>query len=461
MFYQSLKIFISSPGDVLEERAIAEKVIEQVDRSCRDTLGVHVEAHTWTDLPPFASLPERTIQQVINDQLRDCNAFLLILNKRYGSIEANQAISNTEREIELARKMFEEGSLSCFLSYFRDLPANEDPGSQEDRVRRLRADLFAQRKVLCRHYADPGGFREKFTHDLYCTILKLFVDDEKQKALKKFWRFGFRQGQVHPQLAILYPALDRTFMRQETPDQIWLKRLVPHVVFEDFKAMQKIEKALRLIGFRDFESFNISARPPDVEDQNRLWLCLPRNPHAQRQLEHYRERAWFSFGTRGPDHESYICWRSGGSKQFRVNSPLAKYLEIQRAQPGGDWQHEHGQVFAKDFAILARFSDRRKWRGPTTGTLKDFFVAGIRGLGTWGAAWFIDRRYDALADGIAPDDTDIQLLLEVTYQNERILDVRPVSDEPESYFLEQNSRESIRAQIATHTGRRRHPNRFT
>ncbi len=35
----------------------------------------------------------------------------------------------------------------------------------------------------------------------------------------------------------------------------------------------------------------------------------------------------------------------------------------------------------------------------------------------------------------------------MTYQNERVLDVRPVSDEPESYFRTQNNMEAIRKEI--------------
>jgi hypothetical protein len=38
MPYQSLKIFISSPDDVADERAFAEKVIAEANYSCRDTL---------------------------------------------------------------------------------------------------------------------------------------------------------------------------------------------------------------------------------------------------------------------------------------------------------------------------------------------------------------------------------------------------------------------------------------
>lgn len=81
------------------------------------------------------------------------------------------------------------------------------------------------------------------------------------------------------------------------------------------------------------------------------------------------------------------------------------------------------------------------------GTLKDYFLAGIRGLGTWGAGWFIDRRYNVFEQYAQHEDATIQLLLEVTYRNDRILDVRNVSDAPESYFSKEYNLRTIRQYI--------------
>lgn len=81
------------------------------------------------------------------------------------------------------------------------------------------------------------------------------------------------------------------------------------------------------------------------------------------------------------------------------------------------------------------------------GTLKDFFFAGIRGLGTWGGGWFLDRRYDALRGPCEKENADVQFLLEVTYKDEQVLDVRDVSGEPEGYFQNENNIRTIRTRI--------------
>ena len=65
----------------------------------------------------------------------------------------------------------------------------------------------------------------------------------------------------------------------------------------------------------------------------------------------------------------------------------------------------------------------------------EYFIGGIRGLGTWGATWFIDRNSSAFET--YKDNEPIQLLLEVTYANGQIIEVRDVSNENGSYFKQQ------------------------
>jgi hypothetical protein len=219
------------------------------------------------------------------------------------------------------------------------------------------------------------------------------------------------------------------------------------VVFEDFKAMQKIEKSLRLIGFRNFKFFSTASAPTEMEHVNRLWLCLPRNPEGLRHLQRYERKAKFRFTPAVGDSGAELHWRRSlrHNEFFRVHSPLAKYLEEQRHdKAGGEWSLDKARVIAKDFAVIARFSDtsRGAEAAKESGTLKDYFVAGIRGLGTWGAAWYLDRRYNKFRN--CEEDQTIQILLEVTYRDERIVEVEDVSDKPEEYFAEQNRIESVR-----------------
>ena len=178
-----------------------------------------------------------------------------------------------------------------------------------------------------------------------------------------------------------------------------------------------------------------------------MWVCLPRNPYAVKQLKLYQNVCNFQFTARRGKIAGYLQWRNGpDAESILVRSPLSKYLSLQRSDnPGGEWRVDLGRIVCKDYAILARFSDTRQRRSMVAGTLKDYFLAGIRGLGTWGAAWFLDRKYSTFSG--VDEDEPIQLLLEVTYQNENIVEVRDVSAEPRSYFEQQNREASIRKMI--------------
>jgi hypothetical protein len=240
-------------------------------------------------------------------------------------------------------------------------------------------------------------------------------------------------------------------MPQQDPDEWWYDRLVPYMVFEDFKALQKIEKTLRIVGYRDCQFRSVTNLPDDIQDINRLWLCLPRSIKAQKQLLLYSERARFSFATTAINNfnSRSIQWGTNKESAISVLSPLSQYLKLQRGEmPGGPWKLAHGKIIAKDYAILARFTDNREDRKSMVhGTLKDYFLAGIRGLGTWGGGWFLDRCYHALEVPCKEPDADIQLLLEVTYLNESIHSVNDVSNKPQEYFQNENDPVTIHRHI--------------
>jgi hypothetical protein len=108
-------------------------------------------------------------------------------------------------------------------------------------------------------------------------------------------------------------------------------------------------------------------------------------------------------------------------------------------------------MLAKDFAIIARFSDMNGRKKMPSDPLKDFFLAGIRGLGTWGAGWFLDRCYNDFEGKCERPNSDVQFLLEVTYKNERILSVHDVSQKSQSYFDAENNLQTIRKRIRENT----------
>ena len=444
--YQHYKIFISSPGDVAEERKMSEEVVNAINKNIMETLGIALELKRWEDLPPQTPyLPEEQIQDILNRIVEESNFFVLILYKRYGTIESGHDISNTEREINTILKAFEKKPQIKILSYFRDIPPNDDPGTQEQKVKDLKKRL-QDKGIFYKSYSTPFMFKEILTHDLYDVILKMKLSSFKHHRLKLFWQFGIPERPTFPSVAILYPSVQREYMGGPN-NRLWLNRLKPNIYYEDFKAIQKLHKVFNLIGFKDYRIYPHTDYPSDIISMNRIWLCFPRLVAAQNQLKRYVGISRFNFLPRTRKRMGAIIWSNKYERNIRIESPLARYLEIQRSEMdiSGEWHSQLNRIIAKDFAIVARFSDHINKDVASEGLLKDYFFAGIRGLGTWGSAWFIDRKYKHLP--MVQDDENIQILLEVIYQNDRIFDVIDVSEEPPEYFKEQNNLRVIKKTI--------------
>jgi hypothetical protein len=447
--YESLRVFISCPSDVIEEYNIAREVIGSVAATCKEPLGITLEPLTFHDfIPQSPRLPEERIQDILNAEIPKCPIFLLILGRRYGSTEPGHHKSNTEREVEIAIRLLKKEKKLRFLSYFSEIPTNIDPGPQEQSVIRFRKSL-EQRGIWYRSFSSSSEFKDRLTHDLYRAILRHRLSTNKHRLLRKFWVFGLPDRPTYPTLAIMYPAMERTFMGPPRDTKVWLNRLEPNMVFEDFKALQKIDKTLRLLGFESFRINNSANIPSDIQFMNRFWICLPRNAPGLKQADLYRDVSRFTIFPKKNRASSYFRWkpRSRADKAIVVRSPLAKYLQLQRSEldVAGEWHREMDHIVAKDFAILARFRDRYHDVQMQNGFLQDYFLAGLRGLGTWGAAWFIDRKFHNFEN--LDDNKDIQYLLEVEYRDGRIFDVRDVSDKPQSYFDFENSISGIRKNI--------------
>lgn len=162
-----------------------------------------------------------------------------------------------------------------------------------------------------------------------------------------------------------------------------------------------------------------------------------------RYFDKHRNVANFLFNPRRGRREGNLIWNRINGNEFKIHSPLTMYLKAQRGDAISDlnWSHRKSGIVAKDFAVLARFSCDSNDAPVRDGKLKDYFIAGVRGLGTWGAARYIDRNYREFRD-IDPHE-DFQRLLEVTYVDGNIQEVKDVSGETEAYFNKQRSKRYV------------------
>jgi len=422
-----------------------------MDTICRDTLDISLEIKRWEDLPPMLqNTPDETVQDIINAEIGSCHFFVLILNKRYGNVEAGHTKSNTEREIDEILRHHQQNPKKKLLAYFRRPENNPDPGPQEEKVTELKQRL-ANLGVLYSEYGSPAEFQELFTHDMYNVVMRMMLSPYKRECLQKFWQFTGSPLTGRISIGIVYPPVPREFMGAcPVGVPIWHRRIQPNIFFEDYKAIHKIKKTLQLAGYGAFRIYPNTSLPDDINLMNRIWVCAPRCEKANQRIAAYQDRARFQFLPR-TDKSARLKWKTDAGDWITITSPVQKYLQIQRdhASADGEWQTQFGRIVAKDFAVLARFEDDDSRHHTEDGEpLRDYFIAGIRGLGTWGAGFLLDRRAPMLAD--IPDTGDAQMLIEVTYSNDRILEVRIVSDEPATYFKDQTRVPHIKKVIREH-----------
>lgn len=443
-------IFIASPSDVEKERKAAKEIISQVSRILEKTVHVGLRVESWQMVPPLRN--KDGIQVSLNELVRGCDFLLLILNKKYGTIEPGYDKSNTEREIDAFLENEDKGS--HLLSYFKILPENYDQGVQEKRSRELRKKLN-EKGVLSINYKNTEEFKERFQNHLYEIILKeeiAYSDNkyEKKERLQSFWRLGISSNEKCPEISIIYPPVRRKWMAADDDHNFWYKRLQPHVFFEDFKAISKIAKMLNLLHIKMEVSPYMTFSGSINDAKNIVWVCLPRIPRVKKRLEkEYSDVTRFKIVSRKKDHEACIKWKTTNGNEIVIKSPLQTYLSIQRENVNSneEWNTSLRNVIAKDYAVIARFNKRiPENEGTVNGEkFKEFFIGGIHGLGTWGATHYLDRNYKNFFFG--PND-EIQMLLEITYEDGHITDCKDVSDKEQAYFNKSCTMATIRKTIS-------------
>jgi len=448
---QNLNVFISSPSDIVTEREAARDVVRTVNDGVARRLGFTLTYKGWDVMHPRDMTPEQWMKL----QLRDCDFFLMILWRRYGTppSETSSCGSGTVREFEIALDLRERENRPEIAVYFGSIEKHlrEDPGEQLKQVLAFRERLEQKHKPLYKEYCSTEGFRDEFRANLTDWLLTLWESrpDEKQQILQRFFALGAPPDQK-PEAQIVYPLLEEK--------QTDITHLLPYMVLEDFQAMHKVTKCLNSIGHAQVHTIMDELyRDPNAGHRaarwNKIFLCS-RNLSGQRYLDRIRHSGLdCQFEVHHPHpgepNERSIKWTNKHGS-ILVRSPQADYLHWQRDYRP-EWRKDPGKCVAVDFAVLARFPDANAAANHALGDLKAFFIMGIRGLGTWGAAWYLDWRSMDLANRLPPkEDVTYQALLKVEYWDYRVREVTDVSEENQAFFDREMAPETIQKTLEEH-----------
>ncbi|MBU0754223.1 MAG: NACHT domain-containing protein, partial [Planctomycetes bacterium] len=108
-----LRVFVSSPGDVDEERAVLDEVAASINRTDGQSLGFVMELFKWEErvIPKIGPDP----QQVVDDQTLTYDIYLGIMSTRYGG-------GGTIKEFQAALKKWRCQGTPWIMFYFNDAP---------------------------------------------------------------------------------------------------------------------------------------------------------------------------------------------------------------------------------------------------------------------------------------------------------------------------------------------------
>ena len=147
------RVFIASPGGLDKERDAFRLAINAHNESDAIERGVIFLPIGWEITPGGIGRP----QAIINEEVRRCDYFMLVLHDRWGSAPQTGRgpySSGSEEEFDIALECHKRGTMRQIVILFKDLdPAQlRDPGPQLDNVLRFREHLEAE-EASCSRYS--------------------------------------------------------------------------------------------------------------------------------------------------------------------------------------------------------------------------------------------------------------------------------------------------------------------
>lgn len=147
-----LRVFVASPGDVSEERAVLEEVVQNINLVLGDSVGIRFELIKWEthSYPGFGE----DAQDVINKQVSDdYDIFIGIMWTRFGTA-TGRAQSGTQEEFERAYNRFKaDPNIMDILLYFKTAGKDLD---------QIDVDQLALVKKYMEKAAKLGGYYFRF-----------------------------------------------------------------------------------------------------------------------------------------------------------------------------------------------------------------------------------------------------------------------------------------------------------
>jgi hypothetical protein len=168
-----IKVFLASPGDLIEERKVAKEVVDEFNDLHAEDSGYQVQLVGWEDTMPGFGRP----QAIINRELEQCELFVGLLWMRWGSPPDNDGknTSGFEEEYNISVERSEREGRPEICLFLKDMKPERlsDPGDQLKRVIDFRDRLESEKKIFFKPFADSENKRD-FEKNSEIILLNIF-----------------------------------------------------------------------------------------------------------------------------------------------------------------------------------------------------------------------------------------------------------------------------------------------
>lgn len=182
-----LRIFVSSPSDLLAERQVVDEVVDAFNHREAERLGCRLEAFRWED--DCAPIQGDGPQHAVDQQTPKYDIYLGMMAGRYGTPTGRYG-SGTVKEYHDAKARQEKEKKPVILFYFKDglpAPSTLEEGRQYQSVLEFREQL-AQTGLLVKFQRARGGrdaLFERLERDLGLVIPDLIARCKEEEAETK------------------------------------------------------------------------------------------------------------------------------------------------------------------------------------------------------------------------------------------------------------------------------------
>jgi Domain of unknown function (DUF4062) len=181
-----VKIFLASPGDLVEERLAAYDTVVRFNQTWADYLGYQVDLIGWEETVSSHGRP----QEIINKDLEQCELFFGMLWRRWGTPPDINGLytSGFEEEFTVSMQRCKDTGRPALKLAFKEVDQEliRDPGAELRKVLAFKDSIIAKKELLFESFKDVVDFREKFYRAIadYVKQLKSNEINEPERSVK-------------------------------------------------------------------------------------------------------------------------------------------------------------------------------------------------------------------------------------------------------------------------------------